>query len=210
MYSELSTLLSTAITISTFLISTFIVIKIIRNQSESLWLKMVNSALLFTYLTWYILYAISSKLELDAMNRVFTEGLPGTQVSYVFIAILFSLCFALLIITYRNLFLSFLIIFALGFSDLFGNLEIMTAMQYIANNRISGGHELVTAELIWLDFFFSNNHLTRIATYMALVFIGFLFYALSKLKYIDLKNNEILDLSNEMTTAIQFCQRHWL
>ncbi len=96
-----------------------------------------------------------------------------------------------------------------GFSDLFGNLNIISGMQYIANQRISAGGVLSPSEFIWFEYYMENNHLIRIATYMLIVFLGFIIFLPSKLRFLRAEYLKETFHRN-IQIKMEFFQKNWL
>ena len=210
LYENLDSLLGIALTLSTFFVGIFIVVKFIHRKSQPFLLEITNHFLLVCFLLWFALYAITTRLELDAMNAVFDpKDLPGLSVSYGMLAFAFSVLFSLLVLTHRNLFFSFPIVMALGFSDLFGNLRLISGMQLILQNRLAAGGTLSGAERVWFEYYLENPQLLRIATYMAIAFVGFLVFLPSRVRY--LKAQFLADsLHRGIPIKMEFFQQRWL
>lgn len=173
----LDKLLATSLTLIAAIISLYVVVRFIRRNSQPIAIEITNHIVLVVFLLWFAAYAISTNMELDAMRRVFDpEVLPGLSVSYGLLAFAFSISFALLIITHRNLFLSFPIVMILGYSDLYGNLNLMTGMQYIVSEHQKAGTIPSEPARIWIAYYLANEHLIRIAMYMLISYAGFMIF----------------------------------
>ena len=194
----LDKLLGTSLTLIAAIISLYVVVKFINRRSQPLPLEIMNHVVLVFFLLWFAAYALATNIELDAMKRVFdTSVLPGLSISYGLLAFTFSVFFALLIITHRNLYLSFPIIMILGFSDLYGNLEIITGMQHIIQQHSIAGTDISKPEKIWISYYLANPQLIRIAIYMIVCYVGFSIFLLSRYRYQaiedeDQRNNDLL------------------
>lgn len=178
---SLDKLLATSLTLIAAIISLYVVVKFINRKSQPLPLEIMNHIVLVFFLLWFAAYALATNIELDAMKRVFdVKVLPGLSVSYGLLAFSFSVFFALLIITHRNLYLSFPIVMVLGFSDLYGNLDIITGMQHIIQQHNISGTEISEPEKIWISYYLVNPQLIRIAGYMIICYVGFSIFLLSR------------------------------
>lgn len=178
----LDKLLATSLTLIAAIIGLYVVVRFLRKESHPVPVEITNHVVLAAFLGWFAAYAIATNLELDAMRKVFnSEVLPGLSVSYGLLALAFSICFSLLIITHRNLFLAFPIVMLLGFSDLFGNLNLMTGMQEIVTKHLEAQTSPSEPARIWIAYYLSNNHFLRIAVYMLITYGGFMIFLASRI-----------------------------
>jgi hypothetical protein len=178
----LDKLLGTSLTLIAAIIGLYVVVRFIRRDSHPFPVEIANHIVLAAFLGWFAAYAIATNLELDAMRKVFDRDvLPGLSVSYGLLALAFSVCFSLLIITHRNLFLAFPIVMLLGFSDLIGNLNLMSGMQHIVSRHLEAQTVPSEPARIWISYYLSNNHFLRIAIYMLITYAGFMIFLASRI-----------------------------
>ena len=200
----LDKLLSTALTLIIAIVSFYLFVRFSRRGQVSLPVEIANHFVLIAFLLWFAAYAIATHTELDAMKRVFDRSLlPGLSISYAALALAFSVLFALLIITHRNMYLCYPLLMALAFSDLLGNLNLISGMQKITQDYVAAGQDASEPVRIWVAYYLANSHFLRIAIYMLMSFAGFMLFIASRVRVARDESDQFGDLIDRIAP---FCE----
>ncbi|MEM6488045.1 MAG: hypothetical protein AAF677_07215 [Pseudomonadota bacterium] len=148
----------------------------------------MDQAVFVALALWLLSYAVATRLEIESIALSYPEyedQLVGFDIRALGIALGLAFCFGVMLYFYTNLFVLVPFVFLLGMIDISGNMQLTETMVSAYERALTAAQVQLPQQVIWREYYTEGGHLSRIATYIAIAFLGLVLFAAAKIDVVD-------------------------